>query len=208
MLSTAVSTTSSERVVLTPSNWVVFNHDISTQHRAKSDWLTTMFAGKTPKTVAMPRVNDFVLSADGTSTGFPRFETAVNASGVNSLTSAGVKAFDSANRVYLDTLERRKLAHSAVLLDISDHVSKQSYVLLKSFCGALFDDAMSDLLVFYTALKDSHSKMDPVSMMEVWVKLLKVKMTSGDYFGYVNDLCEAKKQVELQFSKKYKKCGI
>ena len=82
---------------------------------------------------------------------------------------------------------------------MQNHISPASILKIQSQVGAAYDDIESDLALFFSATALSHQKSDPVSLMEVWVKLTRCRM-SDDYFLFIHELAELKKQIQLKFA--------
>ena len=188
------------RITLDALNFIEWSSDQRREHAAKTPYLTELFKGKTPLDYRAPKILDYVELADGTVTTTRRFETQTDSSGVVTLTSAGIRAFELANRQFVDVCDKRRSVNSAVLLDMQNHISTPSILKIQSQVGLLYEDIETDLVLYYKAVVNAHSKSDPVSLMEVWVKLTRCKM-NDDYYVYIHEISELKKQVELKFSK-------
>jgi hypothetical protein len=200
MLSTL--STVKPRLVLDHLNFIEWNEDQRREHAAKTPFLTQLFKGvSVPADYEMPRISDFVKLADGTTTTTRRFETSTDlTTNVTTLTATGSRAFELANNKYIDLCEKRRTLNSSVLLDMQIHMSTASILKIQSQVGLLYEDVQTDLVTFYQAVIKSHSKSDPVALMDIWVKLTHCKM-EGDYFNFIHLMAELKKQLELKFAK-------
>ena len=188
------------RVVLEGSNYVEWLADTKREHAAKTTYLSEIFKGKKPTDYEIPKILDMVKLADGTPTTTRRFETVTDLStGIVTFTSAGIKSFESANRQYTELCDKRRSINAVVLLDLQNHISPASILKIQSQVGAAYEDIESDLALFFSATALSHQKSDPVSLMEAWVKLTRCKM-SDDYFLFIHELAELKKQIQLKFA--------
>ena len=188
------------RIILDGSNYVEWLADIKREHAAKTTYLSEIFKGKKPTEYDIPKILDMVKLADGTLTSTKRFETVTDLStGIVTFTSAGIKSFESANRQYTELCDKRRSVNAVVLLDLQNHISPASILKIQSQVGAAYDDIESDLALFFSATALSHQKSDPVSLMEVWVKLTRCRM-SDDYFLFIHELAELKKQIQLKFA--------
>jgi len=198
MLATPLTT--QERVTLEASNLNEFIMDQKKEHAAKARFLSDLFNNVRVSDIKMPVIDDKVENADGTLTGTYRFDTTV-VNGVTTLTAAGIKSFESANIRFLDLVEKRRTLSANVLLDMQNHISNASLLKIQSQSGGTYDDICADLLKFYPVVVSSHSKSDPVSMMEAMTKLFKCTMTASgdDYYRYIHDLTERKKVLEVKF---------
>ena len=202
------STALKARSVLTPNSYSLFHDEIAGLHAPKSTYLADLFDDRMPKEFVMPQVNDLVTLADGTLTTSRRFEglQLVAPSGPFNLTTAGIKSFDAATRAYIKMQDERRLYNAGVLSDIQAYISPPSLILIKNFCGTLYDSKKNDLLAFYTAMRDSHSRADPVSMMETLHGLSKLKM-NDDFYEFADALCKQTDLIKLKFKNYFDPSG-
>jgi hypothetical protein len=197
-----------QRTVLTPNTYSLFHDEIASLHAPKSAYLADLFDDQVPKELVMPQVDDMVTLGDGTLTTSRRFEGLQVAppSGPFSLTTAGIKSFDAATRTYIKMQDERRLFNAGILSDIQANISPPSLILIKNFCGSRYDATKSNLLAFYTAMRDSHSRADPVSMMETLNGLWKLKM-SDDFYEFSDVLCKQTDLIKLKFKNYFDATG-
>ena len=200
-----LSTKNSEirvRTILDSSNLNEFAAHMKREHAPKAAYLLELFSNLKVTEVKVPKITDMIELADGTLTTTPRFETSINSAGDTVLTAGGIKSLESANQKYADLVERRRQLNATVLLDIQYHISDSSLLKIQSHLVGTYDDVSSDLLRFWPAVMQSHSKSDPVSLMEAVTLFFKTSMTlaDNDFYQFTQLLTERKRILELKFA--------